>query len=85
MLIDGDLATDATRAQTAATLAAGIIAASGRPWSIEQALDLRRDIYFAMHPRPNSDVYQEWAKTKNERLCALHGPLDQSTGSVSAS
>jgi hypothetical protein len=74
MSIEGDLVTDATRAQTAATLAAGIIAASGRPWSIEQALTLRRDICFAMHARPNSGVYQEWAKTKNERLSTIHGP-----------
>jgi hypothetical protein len=69
-----DALIEATKRQTAATLAAAIIAASGRPWSIEQTLGLDRDIYNAMHPIPNSGIYQEWAKTKEARLSKIHGP-----------
>jgi len=58
--------------QSIVTLAAAIITASGRPWSIEQALALSNDIHFAMYPAPNNGAYQEWAKTKNAKLMAVH-------------
>ena len=65
---------EATKHQAVASLAAGIIAASGRPWSIQQALDLKTDIYFAMYPSPNSGAFTAWAKTREERLGTVHGP-----------
>jgi hypothetical protein len=65
--------TEAMKSNTAATLAAAIITASGRPFSIQQALDIMRDIYFARSPSPNSGAYQEWAKTKDERLNRVYG------------
>ena len=52
----------ATKVQTAATLAAGIIAASGRPHSIAEALALKDDIYWALYPEQDSGRYEEWAK-----------------------
>jgi len=61
------------RNQNAVMLAAAIITASGRPHSIQQALDIVRDVYFAQNPEPGSGNYQEWAKTKNERLAKIHG------------
>lgn len=63
---------DATRKQSVATLAAAIIVASGRPWSVQQAMALNTDIYFATYSEPNSGRYQEWAKTKTERLNKVH-------------
>jgi hypothetical protein len=62
------------KSQAAATLASAIIAASGRPHSIEQALAVAYDIQMAMYPTPQSGYYQEWAKTKDERLKKVHGP-----------
>jgi hypothetical protein len=65
--------TEATRAQITATLASSIITASGRPHSIQQAMDIARDIQMAMYPAPQIGFYQEWAKTKAERLNKIHG------------
>ena len=66
--------TDATKWQTACTLASAIITASGRPHSIQQALDITRDIHFAMFPVHNLGAYRDWEKTKHERLNKVHGP-----------
>jgi hypothetical protein len=71
-LISARLAT-ASRQQVAATLASGIIAASDRAHSIEQALEIMHDIYHAMYPEPSSTAYKEWAKTKDARLKKVHG------------
>jgi hypothetical protein len=62
------------RQQVAATLASAIIAASGRPHSIAQALEIVRDIEYALHPLPASGDYEAWAKTKDARLNKVHGP-----------
>jgi hypothetical protein len=64
--------TNATKAQNVATLAASLIAASGRPHSIQEAMDLCRNIDFAMHPAPGSGAYIEWAKTKDQTLNKAH-------------
>jgi CO dehydrogenase/acetyl-CoA synthase gamma subunit (corrinoid Fe-S protein) len=63
----------ATQQQTAATLAAAIIAASGKSWSIEQALEVAHDIQCATYPAPNAGFYKEWLKTKGVRLKKVHG------------
>jgi hypothetical protein len=65
---------EATKWQTATTLASSIIMASGRPHSIQQALDIARNIHFAMFPVPNDPAYKEWEKTKGASLNKVHGP-----------
>jgi hypothetical protein len=65
--------TEATKAQTVATITASIVAASGRPHSIQQVLDISRDVHFAMYPAPNFGAYIEWAKTKDAKLAKVHG------------
>ncbi len=64
--------TEAAKYQTAATLAAGIIAASGRPHSIEEAIALAHNIHFAIHPAPGYGRYEAWAKTKDATLKEIH-------------
>jgi hypothetical protein len=58
----------AMRSAAAASLAGGIIAASGRPWSIEEALILARDVDFAIYPDPGHAEYEEWKKRAEDRL-----------------
>ncbi|WP_025036101.1 hypothetical protein [Bradyrhizobium sp. DOA9] len=58
----------ATRQQTAAILAAAMITASGRAWSIEQATNLVRDIEHTMFPQPSYGSYQAWAQTRDETI-----------------
>jgi hypothetical protein len=59
--------------QASITLASAIVTASGRPHSIEQALDIAKDIHFETHPTPGSAVYLEWSKTKDAKLKKVHG------------
>jgi hypothetical protein len=59
--------------QTAATIAAALVSASGKPHSIEQILEIVTDVQFAMNPQPNHGSYQQWAKTKDARLKKVHG------------
>lgn len=63
---------EAMKQQAVATLASAVIAASGRAHSIQEALDIARDIHFAMYPAPGLGTYQEWAKTKDVRLKEIH-------------
>jgi len=58
----------AVRSSVAASLAGGIMAASGRPWSIEQALVLARDVEFAIYPNPGDAGYEDWKKLSDDRL-----------------
>lgn len=58
----------AARQGVAASLAGGIIAASGRPHSIADALALHQAVYFALYPEPNNGRYQAWAKDREEEL-----------------
>ncbi|HEY7977574.1 MAG TPA: hypothetical protein VID67_05215 [Rhizomicrobium sp.] len=58
----------AMRSTAAASLAGGIIAASGRPWSIEEALILARDVDFAIYPDPGHSAYEAWKKRADDRL-----------------
>jgi hypothetical protein len=66
--------TEATKQQAIATMASAIIGASGRPWSIAQAMELANDLQMAMYPAPNYGHYQEWVKTKDKRVNKVHGP-----------
>lgn len=65
---------EATKAQVAATLASGIIAASGKPHSIQQAMDIVRDIQFALYPAHGSGAYMAWEANRDDRLNKVHGP-----------
>jgi len=62
----------ATHKSGAAALAGGIIAASGRPWTISEAMNLLTDINFAMHPAPGDSHYESWKPTRDERLKKVH-------------
>jgi hypothetical protein len=63
----------AMRAQSASTLTASIVAASGRPWSIQQMMDVYRDVSFALFPDPRSGAYQNWQQNSQETLNKVHG------------
>ena len=64
----------ALKMSACATLASAIIAAAGRPVSVQEALDLQRDVYNANYGGELSGhgsyqgSYQAWSKTKDERL-----------------
>jgi hypothetical protein len=56
------------------TIASAIMISSWRRYSIQQALEIVRDIHFAMYPAPNVEPYNEWAKTREARLSKIYGP-----------
>ena len=58
----------AARRRATTTLASAIIMAAGRPCSIQEALDIARDVHFATFPSPNLAEYKEWEKDKQLRL-----------------
>ena len=41
-------------------LTAGIIAASGRPWSLKEAMSLLEHVQFVMFPNPKNANYKAW-------------------------
>ncbi|MBY5350213.1 hypothetical protein [Rhizobium leguminosarum] len=47
----------------AATLAAALVTASGRPHSINEVLGLMRDIQFSLYPNVGSGHYEAWKKS----------------------
>jgi hypothetical protein len=53
----------ATRSAATASLAGGIIAASGRPWSLKEAMALLEHVQFAMFPNPKNANYKAWQAT----------------------
>jgi hypothetical protein len=62
--------TDATKMQAVAILAAAIVGAAGRTYSVEQALEIVHDIQNAMDPDHSHGTHEGREKTKNERLHA---------------
>lgn len=52
----------ATQHAAAAALAGGIIAASGRPHSVREALELQRSVFYALFPHGGHGRYEQWAK-----------------------
>ena len=50
----------------------GIIAASGRPWTVGEAMSPLADVNFAMHPAPDDSHYESWKPTRDERLKKVH-------------
>jgi hypothetical protein len=57
---------------SAATLAAAIVAARGKPVSIQQVLDIARDVHFAIEPAPGNGAYDAWVRTKHEHLSKVY-------------
>ena len=53
----------ATRGQTAAILAAAMIAKVQRPMSVREVVAVANDILFAMYPAPGTGSYDRWKKT----------------------
>jgi hypothetical protein len=62
----------ATRSAAAASLAGGIIAASGRPHSLKEAMEVWHGCYCALFPHPGNGRYEMWAKDKEANLAAVH-------------
>ena len=53
---------EATKTSAAATIAAALISASGRPHSVGEAVSLVRDVHWSMWPTPSHGAYKEWHK-----------------------
>jgi hypothetical protein len=51
--------------QAAATLAAALITASGRPHSVGEAIELLYDFEWSFMPQPGSGRYDAWKKDRN--------------------
>ena len=60
-----------TNRAAAASLAGGIIAASGRPYSVGEAMELLQTVSFTMNPAPNYGNYQAWAAEKDAHLAKV--------------
>jgi hypothetical protein len=54
----------ATRKSAAATITAALINVTGKVHSVDQAIELLRDVEFSLYPHPNLGVYQAWLKNK---------------------
>ena len=57
----------ATQRAAAASLAGGIIAASGRPHTLKEALEVLSDVHNALFPVPGNGHYERW-KSDEGRL-----------------
>jgi len=57
---------EATRAAAAASIAAGLISASGRAHSVGEAVKLLRDVQWSLWPNERYGAYQEWKKNFRE-------------------
>jgi hypothetical protein len=66
-----ELAQNDARASIAAALAGGLIAASGRPHTIQEALELHRDVRLALYPKAGQGPYLQWAETRAETLAKV--------------
>ena len=62
----------AQRGTEAATLAAAVIAAMGRPISIAEALEIHRDVLYSLYTDHGTVAYQAWSKIKDQRLAKIH-------------
>jgi hypothetical protein len=64
--VDLALLINATQNAAAATLAAALITAAGRPHSVDEAMNLLRDIQYSLHPGNfvSTGPYQAWQQNK---------------------
>lgn len=58
----------AFRLMSSTNLTAAIVAASGRPYSVAEVLQLNRDVHFGLFPAPGRPAYEEWTRTKQSAL-----------------
>ena len=57
----------------AASIASGMIAATGRPHTITEALELTFDVQMALYPpEPGSGRGKQWKETKEQRMAKAH-------------
>ncbi len=63
----------ALQQNTAATLAAAIVTARAKPVSIEQLLQIQRDVFFALYPAHGHGAYQAWAMERDKPLAKIYG------------
>ena len=66
-----EMLTDAQRSTHAATLAAAVITAMGRPVSVAEAIEINQDVYFSFYRGHQPSRHQEWMKTKAEQLARI--------------
>lgn len=60
------------KSAVAASLAGGMIAASHRAHSPEQAIELYRTIFNALYPSPGHGHYQAWEKDREAHMKKVH-------------
>jgi hypothetical protein len=58
-------AVHAARASAAASLAGGLIAASGRAHTLREAVHIYQDVYWALWPEHGHPRYEAWARDEN--------------------
>jgi hypothetical protein len=58
----------ALRLVSSTNLTAAIVAASGRPYSVAEVLQLNRDVHFGLFPSPGHPGYEEWTRNKQSAL-----------------
>jgi len=58
----------AFRLVSSTNLTAAIIAASGRPYSVAEVLQLNRDVHFGLFPSPGQPAYEQWTRTRQTAL-----------------
>ena len=61
----------AQRSTEVATLAAAVVAAMGRPVSVAEVLEIREDLWLSLYADRQSGKFQEWTKTRTERLAKV--------------
>ena len=59
---EGPRTTAAVREAAAASLAGGLIAAAGRPFSYVEAMEVNRNCFFLLWPNPGDGSYDSWKK-----------------------
>jgi hypothetical protein len=69
---DSNALLSALQQNTAATLAAAIVTARGKPVSIEQLLEIQRHVFFALNPSPGHGTYQAWAHDREKHLAKVY-------------
>jgi hypothetical protein len=62
--------TNASQSAAAASLAGGMIAASGRAYTLEEAISVYYDVHHAMFPAPGHGRYDMW-KSKHDPKKAI--------------
>ena len=55
----------ATRLAAAASIAGGLIAASQRPHSVQEAAELTTGCFFQLFPTPGNGRYDSWKNSNN--------------------